>query len=70
MFLVWLWLTNIAILLGAEYDAERARTQHIKAGHSARDEPYVPARSQPLRRQSEENDRDRQPKDSLLFIDD
>ena len=47
VFLVWLWLTNIAILLGAEYNAERARTQHIKAGHSAHDEPYLPARSEP-----------------------
>ncbi|HEV2775739.1 MAG TPA: YihY/virulence factor BrkB family protein, partial [Solirubrobacteraceae bacterium] len=25
VFLVWLWLTNIAILLGAEFNAERAR---------------------------------------------
>ena len=47
VFLVWLWLTNIAILLGAEFNAERARTRHIKAGHSPRDEPYLPARSQP-----------------------
>ncbi|MDP8909973.1 MAG: YihY/virulence factor BrkB family protein [Chloroflexota bacterium] len=47
VFLVWLWLTNLAILLGAEFNAERARTQHIKAGHAPDQEPYLPARSQP-----------------------
>ena len=45
VFLVWLWLTNIAILLGAEYNAERARTQLIKAEHAPDQEPYLPARS-------------------------
>ncbi|MDP8909173.1 MAG: YihY/virulence factor BrkB family protein [Chloroflexota bacterium] len=47
VFLVWLWLTNLAILLGAEFNAERARGRHMKAGHPASDEPYLPARSQP-----------------------
>ena len=47
VFLVWLWLTNLAILLGAEFNAERARQQHIKAGHAPNQEPYLPARSQP-----------------------
>jgi membrane protein len=47
VFLVWLWLTNLAILLGAEFNAERARQRHIKAGHTADQEPYLPARSQP-----------------------
>ena len=48
VFLVWLWLTNIAILLGAEFNAERARQRHIDAGHRADDEPYLPARSDPV----------------------
>jgi membrane protein len=47
VFLVWLWLTNLAILLGAEFNAERARTRHIKAGHAPDQEPYLPPRSQP-----------------------
>jgi membrane protein len=47
VFLVWLWLTNLAILLGAEFNAERAHGRHIKAGHAADQEPYLPARSQP-----------------------
>ncbi|HEV7883047.1 MAG TPA: YhjD/YihY/BrkB family envelope integrity protein [Solirubrobacteraceae bacterium] len=47
VFLVWLWLTNLAILLGAEFNAERARTRHIQAGHPADEEPYLPPRSRP-----------------------
>jgi membrane protein len=47
VFLVWLWLTNLAILLGAELNAERARGRNIASGHSADEEPYLPLRSQP-----------------------
>jgi membrane protein len=45
VFLVWLWLTNVAILLGAEFNAEWARQRHIDSGHRAEDEPYLPPRS-------------------------
>ncbi|MEW2445574.1 YihY/virulence factor BrkB family protein [Micromonospora marina] len=44
IFLVWLWLTNIAILLGAEFDAELERSRAIAAGHPADEEPYVELR--------------------------
>jgi membrane protein len=44
IFLVWLWLTNIAILLGAEFDAELERSRAISAGHSVDEEPYVELR--------------------------
>ncbi|MDQ3678634.1 MAG: YihY family inner membrane protein [Actinomycetota bacterium] len=47
VFLVWLWLTNLAILLGAEFNAERARGRHIQAGHPPDHEPYLPPRSRP-----------------------
>jgi membrane protein len=47
VFLVWLWLTNIAILLGAEFNAERARGRHIAAGHAPDQEPYLPPRADP-----------------------
>lgn len=47
VFLVWLWLTNLAVLLGAEFNAERARGRHIASGHSADDEPYLAPRAQP-----------------------
>jgi membrane protein len=32
IFLVWLWITNIAILLGAELNAERERSRQLEAG--------------------------------------
>jgi membrane protein len=43
-FLVWLWISNIAILLGAELDAELARGQRIEAGQPAKQEPFLPPR--------------------------
>jgi membrane protein len=43
-FLVWLWISNIAVLLGAEFDAELERGRAIKAGHPADEEPYVELR--------------------------
>ncbi|GIF17215.1 YihY/virulence factor BrkB family protein [Actinoplanes teichomyceticus] len=44
VFLVWLWISNIAILLGAELDAELHRARAIAAGHPADEEPYMPLR--------------------------
>lgn len=44
IFLVWLWLSNIAILLGAEFDAELERGRAIAAGHPPDREPYVQLR--------------------------
>ncbi|MEU5942309.1 YihY/virulence factor BrkB family protein [Micromonospora sp. NPDC047548] len=44
IFLVWLWLSNIAILVGAEFDAELERGRAISAGHSPEEEPYVELR--------------------------
>ncbi|MEU8801856.1 YihY/virulence factor BrkB family protein [Spirillospora sp. NPDC048819] len=41
IFLVWLWITNLAILLGAELNAELERGRHIAGGHAAEEEPYV-----------------------------
>ena len=43
-FLVWLWITNIAILLGAELDAEMERGRAIAAGHDPTDEPFLELR--------------------------
>ncbi|GIM89956.1 YihY/virulence factor BrkB family protein [Paractinoplanes toevensis] len=43
-FLVWLWITNIAILLGAELDAELERGRAIAAGHDPTDEPFLELR--------------------------
>lgn len=43
-FLVWLWISNIAILLGAELDAELERGRAIAAGHDPSDEPFLQLR--------------------------
>jgi membrane protein len=43
-FLVWMWITNIAILMGAELDAELERGRAIAAGHPADDEPFLQLR--------------------------
>jgi len=43
-FLVWLWISNIAILLGAELDAELERGRAIAAGHDPADEPFLELR--------------------------
>jgi membrane protein len=44
IFLIWLWITNIAILLGAEFNAELARGRAMAAGVPAETEPYVEMR--------------------------
>ncbi len=43
-FLVWLWISNIAVLLGAELNAELERGRQIEAGHPADKEPFVEPR--------------------------
>jgi membrane protein len=47
IFLVWLWISNVAILLGAEFNAELERGRLIEAGHPAEDEPFVEPRRAP-----------------------
>ena len=44
VFLVWLWISNIAILLGAEFNAEVARGRLIQAGHDVDEEPFLEPR--------------------------
>ena len=44
VFLLWLWISNIAILLGAEFNAELERGRRLEAGQQAEDEPYVEPR--------------------------
>jgi membrane protein len=47
VFLVWLWISNLAVLLGAEFDAELARGQRIESGMPATEEPFLPPRDEP-----------------------
>ena len=44
VFLVWLWVSNIAVLVGAEFNAELERGRQIEAGHPAEREPFLPPR--------------------------
>jgi membrane protein len=47
-FLVWLWITNVAILLGAELNAERERTRQLAEGvPEAERELQLEERSEP-----------------------
>ncbi len=49
-FLIWLWITNVAIVLGAEFNAERERSREIAEGtEGAERELQVDARSTPKR---------------------
>jgi membrane protein len=47
IFLVWLWISNVAVLLGAEFNAEIERGRQIEAGHPAEKEPFLPLRGDP-----------------------
>jgi membrane protein len=49
VFLVWLWITNTVILLGAELNAEIERGRQIEGGQRADREPFLPLRSEPKR---------------------
>jgi membrane protein len=44
IFLVWLWITNIAILLGAEFNSEIQRQQAIEGGMPEDVEPFMDLR--------------------------
>jgi membrane protein len=47
IFLVWLWTSNIAVLLGAEFNAEIERGRQIEGGQPAGKEPFLPPRDEP-----------------------
>jgi membrane protein len=44
VFLLWLWITNLALLFGAEVDAEIERGRQLQAGMAAEEELQLPAR--------------------------
>jgi membrane protein len=64
--LIWIWISNMALLFGAEFDAELERTRRIEGGmHPPDAEPFLPPRDEPkeakdapaMVRRSEEADR-------------
>jgi membrane protein len=44
IFLVWLWVSNLAVLLGAEFNAELDRGRAIEEGHDPEKEPFAELR--------------------------
>jgi membrane protein len=44
VFLVWLWISNLAVLFGAEMNAELERGRQIESGHPPEREPFVEPR--------------------------
>jgi membrane protein len=52
VFLIWLWLTNVAILIGAELNAELERGRAIAAGYPPDREPYLELRDDPTLRKT------------------
>jgi membrane protein len=51
VFLMWLWITNMAVLLGVEFNAETERTRELHAGvGGAEEELKLPERQRRERR--------------------
>ncbi len=44
VFLLWLWIANLALLFGAEFDAELERGRQLQAGIDAEEELKLPPR--------------------------
>jgi len=44
IFLLWLWITNLALLFGAELDAEMERGRQLQAGIAAEHDIQLPPR--------------------------
>ena len=57
VFLVWLWVTNVAILFGAEFNSELQRSQQREAGERAPlDEPFLEPRDTSKLEKKEQKD--------------
>jgi membrane protein len=51
IFLVWLWITNLAILFGAEFNSELERERELAEGEPAESELQLEPRQRPKRRE-------------------
>ena len=46
IMLTWLWLTSLALLYGAEFNAEAERSRELREGQPAERELQAPTRSE------------------------
>ncbi len=44
VLLIWLWISNLALLLGAEFDAELERERELRSGEPAQERIQLPAK--------------------------
>jgi membrane protein len=59
IFLIWMWISNVAILLGAEFNAELERGRAMAGGHPADLEPFSELRDdRKLRKKREKQSQD------------
>ncbi len=58
VFLLWLWITNLALLFGAELDAELERARELQAGMPAEEIIQLPARDTRRSDKAAEKERD------------
>ncbi len=56
VFLLWLWITNLALLFGAELDAELERGRQLQAGMPAERDLQLPARDTRMVKKNEAKD--------------
>jgi membrane protein len=47
LFLVWLWVSNLALLIGAELNSELERERELRAGLPAEEDLQLPPRAAP-----------------------
>ena len=58
VFLLWLWLTNLALLFGAEVDAELERGRQLQAGIKAERNVQLPPRDSSKLEKDEQKERE------------
>ncbi|MDU0328547.1 YihY/virulence factor BrkB family protein [Microbacterium sp. KSW2-21] len=58
IFLLWLWIANLALLFGAEFDAELERGRQLQAGIAAEEDIQLPARDTRKSDKAEEKERE------------
>lgn len=57
VFLLWLWIANMALLFGAEFDAELERGRQLQAGIAAEEDIQLPPRDTRKSDKAEEKER-------------